>query len=70
MAGFRRIPVIPAEGLTRTELRDLFWRNQSAQSIDLALGGLARSGRARARREATGGRPAERWSAVVEGARH
>jgi hypothetical protein len=58
------------EGLTRTELRDLFWRNQSAQSIDLALVGLARSGRARARREATGGRPAERWSAVVEGARH
>ncbi len=26
------------EGLTHTELRDLFWRNQSAQSVDLALG--------------------------------
>ena len=57
------------DGLTRSELRDLFWRNQSAQTLDLALGGLARSGRARSRREATGGRPAVRWSAVVDGIR-
>ena len=54
-----------SDGLTRTELRDLFWHNQSAHAIDVALGSLVRSRRARSRRESTGGRPAERWRAVT-----
>ncbi len=56
-----------SDGLTRTELRDLFWRDQSAHAIDVALGSLVRSGRARSRRESTRGRPAERWRAVTPG---
>jgi hypothetical protein len=50
-------------GLTRTEIRDLFKRHQSADRIDGALGELLRLGRVRREREQTGGRPAERWIA-------
>jgi hypothetical protein len=48
-------------GLTRNEIRELFGRNQSSDRIARALGSLQESGLARFEREATEGRPAERW---------
>jgi len=51
-------------GLTRTELRDLFQRNQPSSVIDQALATLANAGRAKCHRIATGGRPAELWRAT------
>lgn len=47
-------------GMTRTEIRDLFHRNQSEQ-IPRALSMLLLLGLARMEHEETGGRPAERW---------
>lgn len=52
-----------ADGLTRTQLRDLFGRNQPAARIDTALAALASTGRAWRHRAATAGRPAEIWTA-------
>jgi len=49
------------EGLTRTEIRDLFKRHKSADRIDRALTLLLKTGRARRTLEDTGGRPTERW---------
>ena len=51
------------DGLTRTQIRDLFHRNQPAPALDQALAVLARTGRARRQRVTTAGRPAEHWSA-------
>ena len=51
-------------GLTRTQIRDLFGRNQSAERIDQALTLLQRAGRVRKTEERTGGRPSERWFAT------
>ena len=51
------------ERATRTEVRDLFARNVSAERIEQALGVLARDGRAERRRTPTAGRPAECWFA-------
>ena len=51
------------EGLTRTEIRDLFGRNRSAERINQALGMLLKLGRVRRINEPTGGRPVERWFA-------
>jgi hypothetical protein len=48
-------------GLTRTDLFDLFKRNISARRIDTALATLLEQGRAHRVKEATDGRPAERW---------
>lgn len=53
-----------ADGLTRTQLRDLFARNLSGTRIDAALATLGRTGRAQRRRLMTAGRPAEVWDAV------
>jgi hypothetical protein len=53
-----------ANGLTRTEIRDLFGRNRYQQDIDRALEILLRYGLAYRTTEATGGRSAERWRAV------
>jgi hypothetical protein len=50
-------------GLTRTQIRDLFQRNQPAQVIDQALATLAHAGRARRSRTHTGGRPTDIWTA-------
>jgi hypothetical protein len=55
--------VAAPDGLTRTQLRDLFHRNTAAASIDQALTALAGAGRARRQRHLTGGRPAEIWIA-------
>ena len=52
-----------AEGLTRTEIRELFSRNRNESEISRALEILAELGLARSVSEETGGRPAERWFA-------
>ncbi|MGH8295996.1 MAG: DUF3987 domain-containing protein [Steroidobacteraceae bacterium] len=51
-------------GLTRTQIRDLFHRNQSAPAIDRALAALAYASRARRQQVRTAGRPADNWTAV------
>lgn len=53
-----------ADGLTRSQLRDLFARNLPGARIDAALAALGQSGRAKRRRLTTAGRPAEVWAAV------
>jgi hypothetical protein len=50
-------------GLTRTEIRDLFGRHQHADRINRALAALQRARLAHQCREDTGGRPVERWRA-------
>jgi len=55
-----------ADGLTRTQIRDLFGRNVSGSRIDLALRALEEQRLACCRPESTGGRPAERWFAGSE----
>jgi hypothetical protein len=52
------------DGLTRTEIRDLFERNRSTLEINAALTELEERGLARRMLEATAGRPIERWIAV------
>jgi hypothetical protein len=49
------------DGLTRTDLINLFKRNVSRDRIDQALGLLERLGRVRKVSVETGGRPAEKW---------
>lgn len=56
-----------ADGLTRTQVRDLFARNLPGARIDQALATLGRTGRAQRRRLTTAGRPAEVWTAVAPG---
>lgn len=53
------------DGLTRTQLRDLFGRNLPGARIDTALATLGTHGRAQRRRLATAGRPAEVWIATT-----
>jgi len=53
------------EGMTRTEVRDLFDRNLPAGRIAKALGMLERYGLASCRTVQTGGRPAEKWLAGI-----
>jgi hypothetical protein len=50
------------EGLTRTEIRDLFGRHKKTAP---ALVTLAAAGLARCEQVQTGGRPEERWFAVT-----
>lgn len=52
------------EGLTRTQIRDLFGRHKRSDRIDSALALLATAGRARMVRRETGGRPVEVWVAT------
>ena len=52
-------------GLTRTEIRDLFGRNQREPVIEAALTALEERGLARRGILQTGGRPTERWIAVT-----
>jgi hypothetical protein len=49
------------EGLTRTDIRDLFGRNKPADAIGQALGVLLKTRLAHCWRQRGGGRPAERW---------
>lgn len=50
-----------ADGLTRTDISNLFGRNLSASRLDRAFGTLLEQRRAHFRKESTGGRAAERW---------
>ncbi len=59
----RALRVAP-EGMTRTELRELFKRNRRSDEIGRALAMLEGHGLVRSQREETDGRPAERWFAV------
>ncbi len=52
------------DGLTRTELTSLFANNYPAAKLTEALELLHNAGRVEQEREATGGRPAERWRAT------
>ena len=49
--------------MSRTDIRDLFGRNQSAARIDRALGLLMSAGSVSRDRRDTGGRPLEIWRA-------
>jgi hypothetical protein len=51
------------EGMTRTEIRDLFGRHRAGSRIDAALAILAGAGLAAMTTESTSGRPVERWRA-------
>jgi hypothetical protein len=51
-------------GLSRTEVSNLFGRNLSAARIERALATLLRFGLARFESVSTSGRPAERWFAI------
>jgi len=53
---------LAASDLTRTQIRDLFGRHESAGRIEAALGLLLSSGRARTYTQQTGGRPVETWA--------
>jgi hypothetical protein len=52
------------EGMTRTQISNLFGRHRDSAEIDRALQTLLTGGRARREAEATGGRSAERWFAA------
>ncbi len=51
------------DGLTRTQIHEVFKRHKSATRIDLALRELQVSGLAVGVKESTGGRPSDRWHA-------
>jgi Protein of unknown function (DUF3987) len=51
------------EGMSRTEIRDLFGRHRSGAAIEAALAILAGMGAATSRTQQTSGRPVERWYA-------
>ena len=53
------------DGLTRTQLRDLFHRNKPAAHLDRALDTLAHTGRVTRKRILTAGRPAELWTTAA-----
>jgi hypothetical protein len=57
------------EGMTRTAIRDLFGRHQSADRVSAALALLASKDRAKMKIQHSGGRPTEIWIAM-EGYRH
>lgn len=54
------------EGMTRTEMMDLFARHKTKEEIKRALGILYRNGLAKRSRVQTGGRPAEIWQAAAK----
>lgn len=51
-------------GVTRTEIRDLFQRNRTEEEIERALGVLRERGLARSMEAESGGRPTQRWFAT------
>ena len=52
------------DGMTRTEIRDLFGRHRGAREIGRALTTLSEQGLAYCKQEQTDGRPVERWFAT------
>ncbi|MBZ5581438.1 MAG: primase C-terminal domain-containing protein [Acidobacteriia bacterium] len=57
------------EGLTRSDLRDLFGGHRSSEEIGTALRILGERALVECEKEDTGGRPVERWFAASEDAR-
>lgn len=57
------------QGLSRSDLRNLFGRHRSSGEIGVALQILAEADQVECREEETGGRSTERWFAVSETAR-
>ena len=55
------------DGMTRTEIRELFHGHNSAAEIRRALGVLLEHGMARCERQEGSGRPVERWFAAGQG---
>lgn len=55
---------VNAQGLTKTEIRDLFGRNKETREIERALAALLGGGRVRKIMEQSKGRPTERWFAL------
>src|SRR5215213_5117029 len=53
--------VAGSDGMSRTEISNLFGRNRSTERIGRALSMLLSAGRVRREHEETGGRKAERW---------
>ena len=53
------------DGLTRTQISNLFGRNRDADRIGLALSALERFGKARMVRRDSGGRPTEVWVPII-----
>jgi len=60
LAALRQQP----DGMTRTDIRDVFARNAKSADVERALLLLLREGRATRTSERTDGRPAERWRAA------
>jgi hypothetical protein len=56
-----------SDGMTRTQIRDLFGRHRSAERLGLALSTLARHDKAKTVPRDTGGRPAEVWVSTAVG---
>jgi hypothetical protein len=54
------------DGMTRTELRELFARHKASEEVGRALGALLDDGLVRMVKEETGGRPVQRWFACHE----
>ena len=61
---YNALRVAGKDGMTRTEISNLFRRNMSSERIAQALGLLLAAGRVRRKRHKTGGRQAERWYAA------
>jgi hypothetical protein len=53
------------DGLTRTQIRDLFARHQPRHRVDQALHALTTAGRAQPSKILTAGRPTENWTATT-----
>jgi hypothetical protein len=64
----RALRLAGVAGMSRTAIRDLFGRHQSASRISAALALLTTTGRARVETISTGGRPCETWFAVAPAA--
>jgi hypothetical protein len=62
---YRALKPAGASGMSRTTIRDLFGRHQSAGRIGAALALLKTNHRARSETVSTGGRPCEMWFAVA-----
>ena len=60
----RRLTLAGKDGMTRTEIRDVFGRNLSTEKIGMALDLLRRRGLATCESVNTGGRPSEVWRAA------
>lgn len=56
-------------GLTRTQLRDLYHRNQPVARVDQALAALQAAGKITRQRVLTAGRPAELWTSTPAASR-